>query len=178
MIEPATKVPIKTRRTPHSEGLRGSPPGERLRTEIDRLLDDFLRGYWHVPFRRSVVDVEPYWRGEVSFGATPAVDIVKTDSGYKLTAELPGLEPHHVSLTFADGTLTIEGDKQEPKEDAELDHFLAERRYGAFHRSFRVSDAVDADRIEASFANGVLTVALPKAAEARRKEKTIAVKTA
>jgi HSP20 family protein len=151
---------------------------EQLRTAVDRLLSDFLRGYWHVPFRRSVVDVEPYWRGEIRFGPAPAVDIVEKDDGYKLTAELPGLEPRDVTTRFSDGTLTIEGEKNEPQEDATLDHFLSERGYGTFRRSFRVSDGVDPDKVEASFKNGVLTVTLPKTAEARKKHKKIAIRAA
>jgi HSP20 family protein len=160
----------------HSEARRGLRPVEQLRSQVDRLFSDFLRGYWHVPFRRSVVDVEPYWRGEIGLSATPAVDIVERDDGYKLTAELPGADEHDVKIEFSQGTLTIEGQKEEDEDDEKQDHFLSERRYGAFHRSFRVPDGVDADKIEASFKNGVLTVMLPKTAEARRKHKTIAVK--
>lgn len=178
MTQAATKVPVKTSRPPvrHSPVHGASRPVERLRTEVDRLLDDFLRGYWHVPFKGSVVDVEPYWRGEISFGATPAVDIVEKDDAYKVTAELPGVDEQHVDIGFAEGTLTIKGQKEEEQEDEEQDHFLSERRYGAFHRSFRVPDSVDADKIEASFKDGILTVTLPKTAEARRKQKKIAIK--
>jgi len=180
MTEAATKMSVKTSRPPvrHSEVPGGPRPVERLRMEVDRLLNDFLRGYWHVPFRESVVDVEPYWRGEISFGATPAVDVVDKDDGYKVTAELPGVEQQDVDIRFADGTLTIEGQKQQEQEDERQDHFLSERRYGAFHRSFRVPNGVDADKIEASFKSGVLTVMLPKTAEARRKQKKITVKSA
>lgn len=162
--------------TRHAQARRGPQAVEQLRTALDRLVDDFFRGYWHVPFRKSVIDVEPYWRGEVSIGATPAVDIVEREDGYKLTAELAGLQPEDVSVRFADGTLTIEGEKQELQEDAKLDHFLSERRYGAFRRSFRLSDGVDPDKIEARVDNGVLTVVLPKTAEARRIVKKIAVR--
>jgi HSP20 family protein len=178
MGKAAVGMPARTdKSSAHHFTLPGrSRPGERLRTEIDRLFDDFLRGYWHIPFRNSAIDVEPYWRGEVTFGATPAVDIVERNDGYKLTAELPGLDPHNVGIRFADSTLTIEGDKEQAEEDEKLVHFLSERRYGAFHRSFRVPDGVDADKIEANFKNGILTVTLPKTAEARKQEKTIAVR--
>ncbi len=83
MTEAAMEIPSKISRPParHSEVHGRSRPVEQLRTEVDRLLGDFLRGYWHVPFRRSVVDVEPYWRGEISLGATPPVDIVEKDEG-------------------------------------------------------------------------------------------------
>lgn len=60
--------------------------------------------------------------------------------------------------------------------DEKLDHFLSERRYGDFHRSFRVPEGVDTDKIEASFKNGVLMVVLPKTAEARKQDKRIAVR--
>jgi len=177
MGETAVRMPVKTTKSRfhHSKLAGRSRPVERLRTEIDRLVDDFLRGYWHIPFRNSAIDVEPYWRGEVTFGATPAVDIVERNDGYKLTAELPGLDPHNVTIRFANGTLTIEGDKEQTEEDEKLVHFLSERRYGAFHRSLRLPDGVEADKIEANFKNGVLTVTLPKTAEARKQEKTIAV---
>jgi HSP20 family protein len=85
-------------------------------------------------------------------------------------AELPGLDPHDMTIRFADGSLTIEGDKQEADEDERLDHFLSERRYGDFPRSFRVPDGVDADKIEASFKNGVLTVVLPKTSRGKGRE--------
>ncbi|GLQ79592.1 molecular chaperone Hsp20 [Mesorhizobium huakuii] len=173
-LPPQTKGPVVW----HANVQSGSHPVERLRTEINRRLDDLLRGYWHVPFRRSAIDVEPYLRGDVGFGTVPAVDIVETADSYRLTAELAGLDPRKVSVRFAYGTLTIEGEKEEAKGDEKLDHFLSERRYGSFHRSFRVPDSVDADKTDASFKNGVLTVTLPKTSEARMQEKQIAVKTA
>jgi HSP20 family protein len=177
MAEAATRMPVRMSRAERRAGAYGaSHPVEQLRTEIDRLLGEFLRGYWHVPFRRSAVDVEPIWRGDISLAATPAVDIVDKDDCYKLTAELPGVDQKQVDIRFSNGTLTIEGKKDESPEDAEQDHFVSERRYGDFHRTFRVPDGVDADKIEASFKNGVLSVTLPKTAEARRKQKKVEIK--
>ena len=174
MAEAATKMPIRMSRADRRAGTHGlSHPVEQFRTDIDRLLSDFLRGYWHIPFRRSAVDVAPIWRGDISLGATPAVDIIDKDDAYKLTAELPGVDEKQVELRFSDSTLTIEGKKDEEPEDAKQDHFVSERHYGDFHRTFRVPDGVDADKIEAQFRNGVLTVTLPKTAESRRKRKTI-----
>jgi len=180
MTEAKLKIPSKINKPEmrHSEAHRRSRPMKQLTTEVDRWLIDFLRGGTHVPFNRSVVDVEPYRRGEISFVATPPVDIVEKDDGYKLTAELPGADEQDVEIKFAEGTMTMEGQKEEDKEDERQDHLLSERRYGAFHRSFRVPEGVDADRIEATLKNGVLMVILPKTAEARKKQKTIAVKKA
>ena len=179
MAEVAKKMPIRLSNAGRRFGARGaSHPVGQLRTEVDRLLGDFLRGYWHVPFKRSAVDVEPIWRGDISLAATPAVDIVDKDDVYKLTAELPGMDGKQVEIRFARGTLTIEGKKDEEPDDAEQDHFVSERCYGDFHRSFRVPDGVDPDKIEASFKNGVLSVTLAKTAESRRKQKKVEVKRA
>lgn len=60
----------------------------------------------------------------------------------------------------------------------EKDYYLSERRYGSFQRSFQLPEGVDADKIEANFAKGVLTVKLPKTTEAQKAEKKIAVKAA
>ena len=178
MSEVATKVPVKTEQPaaakPHSE----DRPLQTLRRQVDRLFEDFQRGYWHLPFSRTVFDVEPFWRGDFAFGAVPSVDIVEKDNAYKVSAELPGIAASDIDVKFSDGMLTISGEKQEEKEEKKKDYFLSERRYGSFKRSFRVAEGVDADKIEASFKNGVLTVTLPKTAEARKNTKTITVKAA
>ena len=97
MAEAVTKIPIRVSSADRRSSMRGAAhPVEQLRTEIDRLLSDFLRGYWHIPFRRSAVDVEPIWRGDISLGATPTVDIVDKEDAYKLTAELPGVNEKQV----------------------------------------------------------------------------------
>jgi HSP20 family protein len=180
MTEAATRVPVKTiqKEVAHSETHSEARPFESLRRQVDRLLDDFQRGYWHLPFSRTALDIEPFWRGEIAFGAVPSVDIVEKDDAYKVSAELPGIAASDIEVKFSDGTLTIAGEKEENKEEKKKDYFLSERRYGSFKRSFRVADGVDADKIEATFKNGVLTVNLPKTAEARKKTKTIAVKAA
>lgn len=175
MTEVTTKVPVKTAKAEQAKPPENRPL-ETLRRQIDHLFDDFQRGYWHLPFKRSVLDVEPFWRGDVAFSAAPAVDIVEKDTGYVVTTELPGVAESDIEVKFSEGMLAISGEKREEKEEKKADYFLSERRYGSFKRSFRVSDGVDADKIEASFKNGVLTVTLPKTAEAQKKSKTIAVK--
>jgi HSP20 family protein len=178
MTETATKVPVKTEQSavnkPHSE----DRPLQALRRQVDRLFEDFQRGYWHLPFSRTVFDVEPFWRGDFAFGAVPSVDIVEKDDAYKVSAELPGIAASAIDVKFSDGMLTISGEKQEDKEEKKKDYFLSERRYGSFKRSFRVAEGIDADKIEAVFKNGILNVTLPKTAEARKNTKTITVKAA
>jgi HSP20 family protein len=149
-------------------------PMSNLRREIDRLFDDFGFG----GMRRSLArfDVEPFWRGMAGFGAVPAVDVAEKDKEYEITAELPGMDEKDVDVKYADGMLTIKGEKKEEKEEKKKDFYLSERRYGSFQRSFRVPEGVDPDKIEAKFANGVLTVRLPKTPEAQKNEKKIAIK--
>ena len=108
----------------------------------------------------------------------PAVDVAETEKAYEITAELPGLDGKNVEVKFADGILTIKGEKQEEKEEKKKDYYLSKRSYGSFQRSFQVPDSVDPDKIEASFKNGVLTVTLPKNADSQKTAKKITVKAA
>jgi HSP20 family protein len=174
MAEPVTKLPIRT------EGREPSPgewrPLANLRREIDRMFEDFGWGFGLRPFGRTLFDVEPFWRGELTFGKAPAVDIAEKEKEYEITAELPGLDENNVEVKFADGLLTIRGEKREEKEEKRKDYYLSERRFGSFQRSFQVPEGVDADKIAATFKNGVLTVSLPKSPEAQKKEKKIAIK--
>jgi HSP20 family protein len=122
-----------------------------------------------------VFDIEPFWRGEISWGKAPAVDVVEKDKAYEITAELPGMEEKDIEVKFADGVLSVTGEKKEEKEEKKKDWYLSERRYGSFQRAFRVPEGVDADKIEATFKNGVLTVSLPKSPEAIKREKKIPI---
>ena len=181
MAKTSTKVPVKSE-TSKAAATPPAPAGWRpfdsLRHEIERLFEDFDRGRWPVPFRRSVFDMEPLWRHEFAAGGSPATDIVEKDRAYEITAELPGMEEKNVEVTLADGVLTIKGTKQEEKEEKDKGYYLKERRFGSFERRFRVPDGVNADKIEAAFRNGVLTVTMPKAAGARKAEKKIKVTSA
>lgn len=180
MPEAATKLPEKSekRAAERTSALDVWRPFENLRHEVDRLFEDFDRDFWRTPFRsaRSLFDIEPLWRREMTLAEVPAVDMVDKEGAYEITAELPGLDEKDIEVKLADGGLTIKGEKQEEKEEKKKDYYLHERRFGAFERSFRLPEGVDADKIEAKFLKGVLTVTLPKTPEARKAEKKIAVK--
>jgi len=173
MAEP-TKMPVKTEK---STAAATSPwrPFENLRREIDRLFDDF-GGFGRSPFQRSFFDVEPFGRGELTRTAAPAIDVSQTDKAYEITAELPGMDEKNIEVSLANGILTIKGEKQEEKEEKQKDYYMRERSFGSFQRSFQVPDGVDADKIEANFKKGVLTLSLPKSAEAQTAAKKIDVK--
>lgn len=110
--------------------------------------------------------------------ASPAVDVSESDKAYEITAELPGLDEKNVEVSVANGGLTIKGEKKEEKEQNQKDYYVSERSYGSFERYFGLPEGVDADKIEASFKNGVLKVMLPKTAEAQKPAKKIEVKAA
>jgi HSP20 family protein len=175
MAEAATKLPLRNEEK-RTDRLAEWRPFESLRREVDRLFEDFQLGSWRSPFGRGLFEVQPFWRGEV--GKAPAVDIVDTDKAYEITAELPGMDESNIDVKFSDGTLTIKGEKRDEKQEKEKDYYLSERRYGSFQRSFGVPDGVDADKIEANFKHGVLTVTLPKTPQAQKNEKKIAIKKA
>jgi len=177
MAETITKLPVKKEGDTAAAASRPWAPFESLRREIDRLFEDF-NGGWRSPFGRSFFDVQPFWPREAAWPAVPAVDVAETDKGYEITAELPGIDEKNVEVKLADGVLTIKGEKTEEKEEKKKDYYVSERSYGAFQRSFQVPAGVDADKIEASVNKGVLTVKLPKTAEAQQAEKKIPVKAA
>ncbi len=173
----AEKVPVmQEKRSVPSPSLQPWQPFETLHREIDRLFDDFGRGLWQ-PFRRSLLGEEPLWGRAVTWSTTaPAVDVTESPKAYEITAELPGLDEKNIEVKVADGSLTIKGEKREEKEEKEKDYYLHERHFGAFERSFDLPDSVEADKIEAAFKKGVLTVTLPKKPEAQKPAKKIEVK--
>jgi len=178
MAEAITKLPVKTAGNETAPAPSQRRPFESLRREIDRLFDDFNGGTWRSPFGRSFFDVQPFWPRESTWATAPAVDVAETEKAYEITAELPGMDEKNVEVKFADGVLTVKGEKQEEREEKKKDYYLNERNFGSFQRSFQVPDGVDADKIEASFKKGVLTVTLPKSAESQKAAKKITVKAA
>ena len=179
MAEAATKLPEKAvTKSDRPTVPAGRRPFESLRREVDRLFEDFGVRSWRAPLGNTVFDIEPFWRGEISWGKVPAVDIIEKDKAYEVSAELPGMDESNIDVKFADGTLTIKGEKNEEKEAKKKDCYLSERHFGSFQRTFQVPNGIDPDKIDATFKNGVLTVTLPKSAEAAKNEKKIAIKKA
>jgi HSP20 family protein len=105
----------------------------------------------------------------------PALDVRETEDRFEVTVDLPGLEPADVSVTFEQGVLTVSGKREFSSEESDQTYHRIERSYGSFARSIRLPHTADAERIEAAFDKGVLTVRVPKAEAA--KPRTIEVKT-
>jgi HSP20 family protein len=146
--------------------LETDPFGE-LSQDIDRIFDGFL-GDWSG--RMNLLD-----RQLRSF--MPEVDVTETDKEFRVTVELPGMNEKDLKVTFADGSLTIKGEKREEHEEEKGDHYHSERQFGAFERTIPLPSEVNPDEAKASFKNGVLKITLPKTEEARSKRKTIPVQT-
>jgi HSP20 family protein len=175
MTENVTKLPVKQEKSTASS-LAMWRPFEDLRQEIDRLFEDFGRGFWR-PFERPLFATVPSFARELKWESMP-VDVVESEKAYEITAELPGMDEKNIEVKVANGTLTIKGEKQGEKEEKKKDYYLRERNFGSVERSFSIPQTVEADKIEASFKKGVLTVMLPKTTEAQKPAKKIDVKAA
>ncbi len=149
-----------------------------FRTEMDHLFDRFS-GAFGMPSLRRMFDLAPAARSESTFSfATPSVDVAEDEKAFKITAELPGLEPKDVEISVTGDMLVLKGEKKEAKEQKEKNYYMSERTYGSFQRSFALPDGVDRDKIAADLAKGVLTITLPKTAEAQKPAQKIEVKSA
>lgn len=138
---------------------RTENPFFSLHREIDRLFDDFTRGF------------PTLGNGFGAMSSTmPTMDVAETDKEIEITAELPGLEEKDVQINVADNVLTIRGEKKAEKEQKDKNYRLVERSYGSFERSMELPDGVDADAIKASIDKGVLKVVVPKPAPAQVKK--------
>ena len=142
-----------------------SQPFLSLQREIDRLFDDFTRGF-------STLSMMPAPGGKLM----PVTDVTETDKEIEINAELPGLEEKDLQINLSDNVLTIKGEKKAGKEWKEKDFRMVERSYGAFERTIELPEGVNPDSIKATIAKGVLTVTVSKPAPAQAK--TIEVKPA
>lgn len=172
---PDTSIDIKKTPATHEAS---TDVWKSFRNEFDRLFDRFDSGFL-LPSARRMFDFEPFRRMGTSFGLNaPAVDVNEDDKVYKITAELPGLDEKNIEVSVTGDLLTFKGEKRQEKEEKDKNHYLSERSYGSFQRSFRLPDGVDQDKVAATFAKGVLTVTLPKTAEAQKQQKKIEIKAA
>lgn len=142
-------------------------PLHALQHNMNRLFDDFFGDFGMTPFGR--------W-GEQTRLFQPQIDISENDKAITVTAELPGLTDEDVEISLDRDVLTISGEKKEEKEDKGDNYYHVERSYGAFRRQISLPTEVVADKVEATFKNGVLTIDLPKSPEAQKRVKHITVK--
>lgn len=100
----------------------------------------------------------------------PACDVIEDSESIKIVAKVPGVKPEDVKISLENNVLTIPGEKKQEAEESSEKVRRYERTYGLFERAFALPGTVDADRIQAQYQNGVLTVTLPKVERARQRE--------
>ena len=137
-------------------------PLVELKKEMDRLWDSFLQA------SRKKPDDAVAWN--------PFIDLSETKDEIVVKAEIPGLDPKDIDVSFSNGTLTIMGEKKQEREGEEENYHVLERNYGSFSRTIRLPVEVQSEKIVASCKKGILIVRLPKSEQAKAKEIKIKVK--
>lgn len=109
-------------------------------------------------------------------GWQPSADLTETKDSIVVKAELPGMEPEDIDVTVSGDILTIKGEKEKKEEKKDEKQHYTERYHGYFERSFRLPAEIQPDKVDAAFVKGILTITLPKTAEAKKKEIKVKVK--
>jgi HSP20 family protein len=151
---------------------------------------------WMIPWRRRGSDLHPIaavqeevgralenlMHGDLDFGNlfragwAPALDMEETDDAIIVKADVPGVDPKDLDIRVTGDVLTIKGEKRTEEEEKTRERHRVERSYGAFSRSVTLPEVVDPDKIQAEVKSGVLTVTMPKKAEAKARKIQIDVK--
>jgi HSP20 family protein len=149
----------RDRNVPSSSQSDNANPFLALHREMNRMFDDFARGFDF-----------PMFSGRWS-GGWPHIEVSETDDQVKIVAEVPGLEEKDIEVTLHNGMLTLKGEKKSESQAA----LYSERWQGRFERSMQLGPDVDPDRVNAAFKNGVLTITVAKRPEAQRQVKRIPI---
>jgi HSP20 family protein len=129
---------------------------------MDRLVEESLSR----PLARTLWDIT----------TEPSMDLYQTDAAVVVKMGLPGVKPEDIQVSVDNGVLNIRGELKEEKEEKERMYHLRERRFGSFSRSVTLPSNVSAEKADAQFENGILTLTLPKAEEAKAKMITVRAK--
>jgi HSP20 family protein len=137
-----------------------------MRDEMDRMFGRFERD-WAFP--------SLFGREGRTAGLLPELDVREGSNSIAIEVELPGVEEKDISVTLANGVLTIKGEKKLEKQEKGENYHVTERSFGSFQRSLRLPDMVDDSKVEAKFDKGVLKVTAAKKPEAVKGERRIAI---
>ncbi len=148
-----------------NEVVRWEPFNEMvsLRDAVNRLFEDsFIRpGAWPMPF---------------DGGLSLPADLIETKDNVIVKMSAPGVKPEDIEISVVGDTLTIKGETKSEGQFEEGNYIRKERRFGAFQRTFSLPASVTSDKARAEFENGVLTLTLPKAEEAKPKSIKVTMK--
>lgn len=141
---------------------------EAMRDEMNRMFGSFDldRARWPVMLG-----------AQGQYLIAPQFDIHESDSALTIEAELPGVDEKDVDVTFANGVLTVKGQKKSGRDETKKNYYVCERAFGSFERSVRLPPSVDDSRISAQFEKGVLKITAAKKAGACAPERKIEIGT-
>jgi HSP20 family protein len=147
---------------------RGLEPFRGLRDEVDRLFEDFFRGWGRSPW---------VGRGLVTAGQEflPSVDLREGVQEFTVTAEIPGLSKEELNVTITEDSVTLKGERKEESEKEKASYHYKETAYGAFQRVIPLPAKIKPDEAKARLKDGVLTLTLPKAEASKGKQVTVTV---
>jgi HSP20 family protein len=156
-------VPVQT------PGQRTAPesvwePLTRVRSEFDRLFDDF----WHRPMGLDL-------NRRIQALTGPVLELKDKGNEYELIAEVPGMKPEDIDLKVSDNILRLSGEKKEEHEESKEGYLFSERRYGHFERAVELPRGIDQAGIKATARDGMLSILLPKSPEAMQRERKIEI---
>lgn len=136
---------------------------------------DLFRSLFGGPLARSWLWPENIMG--MDFGMMPATDVVETDREYRITAELPGIDPKDISVTMSESSIIIKGEKSEERKEDKKGYFRQERSYGQFQRVIALPpNLADENQAEATINKGVLTITVPKKAEAQTRARRLDIR--
>jgi HSP20 family protein len=134
---------------------------DEFRRDMDTMMNRFFE-------RNLFGDGE---NGSTAF--SPLANVAETENGFEITLDLPGVKPEEVNIEFRQGDLWISGELKQEQESKGKNWHRMERQWGQFRRIISLGQNVDADKVEAEYKDGVLTITIPKAESAKPKRITV-----
>jgi len=141
-------------------------PLNRLRDEFDRMFDETPGNSFGSKMLQKFYN-----------NADPVVEMRDKKNEFELVAEVPGMGSDDIGIKLSDGMLRLSGEKSESHEEEGESFMFSERHYGRFERAIKLPSGIDHEKISADAKDGLLTVHIPKSAEARQKERKIPIQT-
>ncbi|WP_208426574.1 MULTISPECIES: Hsp20/alpha crystallin family protein [Salinibacter] len=126
-----------------------------LQREVDSIFDQFFG-------RGSDDDTSAVW--------APRTDLSETDDAFHIRLDVPGMTKDDIAINLQNNTLTVSGERSSERQEDGEEYVRVERAFGNFHRTFTLPDAVDPDRVEATYDEGVLAINVPKTETSTRRQ--------
>lgn len=127
-------------------------PFSRLRDEVEHMFDEF-------PARWPALQGASRPTSSIP---VPAVELIENDDSYKVSVEVPGIDPEDIDLSVQQDMLIVKGEKREEFSESDRNNARSERSYGCFERHITLPADADLESIEANSKNGVITIEIPR----------------